>query len=87
MVFIAFEHHLVYRKPCLLQKEAKWYWGSKQIKAFQEAKKALQDDTLLVHYDSSKQLVLACDSSPYGLETVLSHIMQDREECSVAYTS
>ena len=29
------------------------------------AKKALQDDTLLVHYDSNCQLVLACDASLY----------------------
>ena len=32
-----------------------------------------------------KQLVLACKASPYGLGTVLSHIMQDGEELPVAY--
>ena len=63
----------------LLQKEAKWQWGTKQIKAFQDAKNALQDNTLLVHYDSSKQLVLACDASPHSLGAVLSHIMEDGE--------
>ena len=71
----------------LLQKEAKWQWGTKQIKAFQDAKNALQDNTLLVHYDSSKQLVLACDASPHGLGAVLSHIMEDGEERPVAYAS
>ena len=71
----------------LLQKEAKWQWGSKQAKAFQDAKNALQDDTLLVHYDSSKQLVLACDASPYGMGAVLSHIMEDGEERPVVYAS
>ena len=39
--------------------------GQKQAKAFMVAKDALQDDALLVHYDSSKQLVLAYDASPY----------------------
>ena len=37
----------------LLQKKAKWQWGTGQIKTFQDAKNALQDNTLLVHYDSS----------------------------------
>ena len=31
--------------------------------------------------------VLACDASPYGLGAVLSQIMQDGEEHSVAYAS
>ena len=67
------------------KKEAKWQWGSKQAKAFQDAKNALQDDTLLVHYDNSKQLVLACDASPYSVGAVLSHIMEDGEERPVVY--
>ena len=71
----------------LLQKEAKWQWGSKRAKAFQDAKNALQDDTLLVHYDSSKQLVLACNASPYVVGAVLSHIMENGGERPVAYAS
>jgi len=58
-----------------------------QAKAFQTAKNTLQDDALLVHYDSSKQLVLACDASQYGLGRVLSLIMDDGQERSIAYTS
>ena len=50
-------------------------------------KNALQDDTLLVHYDASRQLVLACDASQYGLGGVLSHIMDDGQERTIAYTS
>ena len=60
---------------------------SKQAKAFMAAKDALQDDALLVHYDSSKQLVLACNASPYGLGAVLSHIMEDGLEKPIAYAS
>ena len=51
------------------------------------AKDALQDDALLIHYDSSKQLVLACNASPYGLGAVLSHIMEDSLEKPIAYAS
>ena len=71
----------------LLQKESKWTWDHKQVKAFQAAKNALQGDALLVHYDNSKQLVLACDASQYGLGGVLSHIMDDGQERPIAYTS
>ena len=71
----------------LLQKKTKWQWGIEQIKAFQDAKNALQDNTLLVHYDSSKQLVLACDASPYGLGAVLSHIIENDIEKPIAYAS
>ena len=68
----------------LLQKESKWHWGTIQEQAFQDAKNALKDDTLLVHYDSSKQLELACDASPHSVGTVLS---QDGKERPVSYGS
>ena len=71
----------------LLQKDTKWTWGRKQNEAFKTAKSALQDDSLLVHYDESKPLVLACDASQYGLGAVLSHVMEDGKERPVAYAS
>lgn len=71
----------------LLQKRSQWRWTDRQDKAFQAAKDALQSDSLLVHYDGSKPLVLACDASPRGLGAVLSHIMPDGDERPVAYAS
>lgn len=71
----------------LLQKKSQWCWGSAQERAFQAAKDALQSDALLVHYDHTKPLVLACDASPYGLGAVLAHIMDDGTERPVAYAS
>ena len=65
----------------------KWTWGKKEDDAFHTAKNALQDDSLLAHYDESKQLLLACDASKYGLGAVLSHIMEDGEERPIAYAS
>ena len=60
-------------------------WEQEQDKAFTAAKRALQDDSLLVHYDESKPLILACDASQYGLGAVLSHTMVDGTERPVAY--
>ena len=62
----------------MLRKGSHWSGKVTQHEAFQEAKKALQADSLLVHYDSSKQLLLACDASPKGVGVVLSHIMEER---------
>ena len=36
---------------------------------------ALQADSLLVHYDTTKPIVLACDASQYGISVVLSHVV------------
>ena len=71
----------------LLNKAQKWQWQAPQKAAFQSAKDALQADALLVHYDSDKPLVLACDASPYGLGAVLSHTMDDKQERPIAYVS
>ena len=63
----------------LLQKKTPWSWRTPQTVAFQKAKDMLQADTLLVHYDASKPLVLACDASPVGVGAVLSHFVDGTE--------
>ena len=64
----------------LLKKGTKWSWGKPQDEAFQRSKGMLQSSAVLVHYDASKELILSCDASPYGVGAVLSHQMADRKE-------
>ena len=71
----------------LLRKETKWQWGKDQSEAFRAAKNLLQSDSLLVHFDQDKPILLACDASPYGVGAVLSHQMPDGSERPIAYAS
>ena len=71
----------------LLRKETKWQWGKYQNEAFVAAKNLLQSDSLLVHFDQDKPILLACDASPYGVGAVLSHQMPDESERPIAFAS
>ena len=51
------------------------------------AKELLLSVNVLVHYDTSKRIVLQCDASNDGLGTVLSHIMDDGSEPPVGFAS
>ncbi len=62
-------------------------WGDEQKKAFQEVKTLLQSQSLLVHFDGNKPLLLACDASPYGVGAVLSHLEPDGSERPIAFAS
>lgn len=42
-------------------------------------------DSLLVHFDTKKPLVLAEDASPYGISTILSHVRENGEERPIAF--
>lgn len=70
-----------------MKKEEKWSWGVKQQKAFEDSKALLQSSSVLVHYDSTKPLILACDASPYGVGAVLSHRMTNRLDRPIGFMS
>ena len=70
-----------------LQKDKKWCWCKEQHKSFDDVKRLLTSECLLVHYDPSKELILACDASPYGLGAVLSHRESNGQEQPIAYAS
>ena len=71
----------------LLRKETTWRWENEQITPFRAAKELLQSESLLVHFDPDKPLLLACDASPHGVGAVLAHHMEDDSERPVAFTS
>ena len=70
----------------LLKKDVPWDWGKEQSLAFKQCKTLLHCDSLLVHYDPDKPLVLACDASMKGIGCVLSHVI-DEVERPIAFYS
>lgn len=71
----------------LLRKDVQWTWNPEQEEAFQNSKQLLKSAKVLGHYSADKDLVLACDASPYGLGAVLSHVMEDGSEKPLGFMS
>lgn len=42
---------------------------------------------VFVPYDEKRKLILAYDASPYSIGAVISHVMDDGQECSIAFVS
>ena len=61
--------------------------GDSTDKAFQTGKASLTSDCVLVHFDPSKCLVLACDASPYGIGMVLLHHLESGTDKPIAFSS
>ena len=71
----------------LLRNDVPWKWGVDQVKAFAASKELLTSGSCLTHFNSSLELILACDASAYGLGAVLSHRMPDGSERPIGYAS
>jgi len=54
----------------LPKKSQKWKWTESQQSAFDTIKQELSDKVLLVHYDSEAELILTCNASPFGFDSV-----------------
>ena len=71
----------------LLKKGKEWVWTKECQEAYNACKEGLTSDSVLVHYDVTRELRLACDASSYGLGAVISHVMDDGRERPIAYAS
>ena len=66
----------------LLDKNHKW----KQCdEALLEVKGMISSEQVLTHYEPSLPLPLACDASPVGIGTVLSHVMNNGTQRLIAF--
>ncbi|XP_055910453.1 uncharacterized protein K02A2.6-like [Eupeodes corollae] len=63
----------------LTKKEVAFEWSSKCEEAFIRSKTLILQNNILAHYDPSKEIVLHCDASPYGVGGILSHIINGIE--------
>lgn len=78
---------LLHPMYALLKKDQPWLWDQQCEKAFIEAKHCLSSAKVLTHYEPSRPLILAVDSSSYGVGAVLSHRYEDGTERPISCAS
>ena len=71
----------------LLKHGERWCWTSMQTQAFVKSKELILSSQVLVHFDPTLKIRLACDVSDYGIGAVLSHVMPDGAEKPVGFFS
>ncbi|KAJ0182603.1 hypothetical protein K1T71_001972 [Dendrolimus kikuchii] len=71
----------------LLKKNKIWVWSQECDKAFQSVKNSIANTNVLVHYKPDLPLVLAVDSSSYGIGSVLSHRYPNGEDRPICFAS
>ena len=71
----------------LLKKDKSWDWSTECQEAFDKIKEALTLDLFLTHFDSNLELIVACDTSSYGVGACILHKMPDGTNKPIAYAS
>ncbi|PIK48903.1 hypothetical protein BSL78_14238 [Apostichopus japonicus] len=71
----------------LLRKDTQWRWTQTEKSAFENCKDLLMSSQVLCHYNPTKELILSCDASPYGIGAVLAHKMEDGSEQPTGFAS
>ena len=64
----------------LVQKRAAWRWTAACHQAFDKVKQQIISDLVPTHFNPAVPLRLASDASPYGIGTVMSHVLQNGTE-------
>ncbi|XP_065204117.1 uncharacterized protein K02A2.6-like [Planococcus citri] len=62
---------------CLLEKNVPWKWTKTENDTFEHLKTLITSDRILVHFDPSVPVTLACDACEYGIGAVLFHNYPD----------
>lgn len=70
----------------LCKKESDFNWSNECENTFQLSKTLLTSISVLTHFDAKLPIVITCDFSGYGIDAVLSHIIQEVEK-SVLFAS
>lgn len=70
----------------LLKSGIKFKWTAECEQAFLNLKREIVSDRILVPYDATQPIRLACDASPVGIGAVLSHVIGDQER-PIAFAS
>ena len=71
----------------LLSKNKKWCWTKECDNAFDKIKKCLLSDLALALYDPRKELIVASDTSNYGMGAMLLHKFEDGVTQPIAHAS
>ena len=59
----------------MLESNYQWNWTDQCEEAFCKVKAMIVSDLVFTYYDPNLPLQLACDASPVGIGTVLSHVI------------
>ena len=71
----------------LLKKGVAWKWSKVEQTSFEELKKLLSSDNVLVHFDPKIPIGIACDASNTGIGAVLFHRYSDGSERPICNVS
>ena len=86
-IYIPKMHNLRAPLNKLLKKGAKWEWSEACQKAFDEIKNILTSELSLTHYDPKQEIIMASDTSEYGICAVILHKFKDGNTKPVAHAS
>ncbi|XP_060801401.1 uncharacterized protein K02A2.6-like [Amyelois transitella] len=71
----------------LLQKDRKFIWTKVCNDSFEQVKKEIVSDNILIHFNRDLPLRLSCDASQNGIGAVLSHILPDGTDRPISFIS